>query len=297
MERRSSRHAWVVSALGEYLRTRRERLQPSDVGLPDRGRRRTPGLRREEVATLAGVSVDYLVRLEQGRDSHPSAGVLRSLADALQIPEAERAGLWKLAALSSSPELCPGQDATLPLELRPEVRSLLRHLEGVPAFVLDPAGFVLEANDVWRRLVRSSGLLDADPPNLARHVFLHPAARQVWPDWDHVAGQQVARLRLVELRWGHDEVFRGLMADLEASADFRERWTSLPPPELPHGEVRFDHPTTGRLRLTYEMLGTSGDLGQQVVTWVPADELSTERLATALGEPVAGQPARLRVVG
>jgi transcriptional regulator with XRE-family HTH domain len=287
-----------VSALGDYLRTRRERLQPSDVGLPDRGRRRTPGLRREEVATLAGVSVDYLVRLEQGRDNHPSADVLRSLADALQVPETERDGLWKLAALSSNPELCPGRDATLPLEVRHEVRSLLQHLDGVPAFVLDPVGHVLSANEAWRRLVGPAGLLDDDdPPNLARHVFLHPMARQTWPDWDLVAGQQVARLRSWELRWAHDDVFRALMADLDASPDFQERWTSLPPPELAHGEVRFEHPTAGRLRLAYEMLDTAGDLGQQLVTWVPADELSTERLAAALGEPVAGRPARLRVVG
>lgn len=286
-----------MTTLADYLRARREHLQPADVGLPDRGRRRTPGLRREEVATLAGISVDYLVRLEQGRDTHPSASVLRALADALQVPETERIQVWKLAHISGHPELCPGQDAVLPLEVRHEVRTLLDHLHGVPAFVVDPVDHVLAANDAWRQLVEPLGLLEGEPPNRARHLFLHPSAHDIWPDWDHVAGQQVARLRLAEPRWAEDEVLRTLLDDLSASAEFRQRWSALPPGELLHGEVRLDHPDVGRLRLAYETMETSGDLGQQLVTWVPADELSTERLGAALGEPAPSGPARLRVVG
>lgn len=286
-----------MSTLAEHLRARREHLQPADVGIPDRGRRRTPGLRREEVATLAGISVDYLVRLEQGRDTNPSASVLRALADALQMPESERNQVWMLAHAESNPELCPSRDAVLPLEVRHEVRTMLDHLHGVAAYVVDPAEHVLAANDEWRRLVEPLGMLDGEPPNLARHLFLHPTAPQLWPDWDQVAGQQVVRLRLAEPRWGDDEVFQALLEDLSASAEFRQRWSTLPPGELKHGEVRLDHPEVGRLRLAYETLETSGDHGQRLVTWVPADELSADRLAAALSAAPEGQPARLRVVG
>src|SRR5215204_3833268 len=99
------------SELGEFLRTRREQVRPADVGLPDSGRRRTPGLRREEVATLAGVSVDYLVRLEQGRDLHPSADVLLALADAMRLTEEERRHLFFLGVKSGNEALCPAQVA------------------------------------------------------------------------------------------------------------------------------------------------------------------------------------------
>src|ERR1700738_4190857 len=96
-----------VTTVAEFLRARRERLQPGDVGLPDSGRRRTPGLRREEVATLAGVSIDYLVRLEQGRDTRPSASVIAALADALRLDDEQRRQFYTLALISQSGELCP----------------------------------------------------------------------------------------------------------------------------------------------------------------------------------------------
>ena len=101
------RHAVEVTTVAEFLRARREQLQPADVGLPDSGRRRTPGLRREEVATLAGVSIDYLVRLEQGRDTKPSPSVIAALADALRLDDEQRRQLYTLAVVSQSTELCP----------------------------------------------------------------------------------------------------------------------------------------------------------------------------------------------
>src|SRR5258708_28037157 len=100
-------HACGVTSVAEFLRARREQLQPGDVGLPDSGRRRTPGLRREEVATLAGVSIDYLVRLEQGRDTKPSPSVIAALADALRLDDRQRRELYMLAMISQTSELCP----------------------------------------------------------------------------------------------------------------------------------------------------------------------------------------------
>ena len=149
------------SQLGEYLRARREQLQPADVGLPTSGRRRTPGLRREEVATLAGVSIDYLVRLEQGRDVNPSAGVLAGLAAALRLDDDERMHLFKLAAISGSSELCPAARAVA-VDIPPSIRQLLERLDPTPAFVLGAAGDVLAANRAWETIVRPLGMLDGD---------------------------------------------------------------------------------------------------------------------------------------
>ena len=160
--------------LGGFLRARREALQPADVGLRDSGRRRTPGLRREEVAALAGVSIDYLVRLEQGRDTKPSAAVLSALSDALQLNEDEHRHLAMLAAISSSPEMCPS--------------SLAAGERAVPDTVRTPRGGSgphagLRAGAVGRRARRPTSRgrrwpgrsgLDGDPPNLARFTFLDP---------------------------------------------------------------------------------------------------------------------------
>jgi transcriptional regulator with XRE-family HTH domain len=167
-----------MTTVAEFLRARREQLQPADVGLPDNGRRRTPGLRREEVATLAGVSIDYLIRLEQGRDTRPSANVVAALAGALRLDDDDRRRLYTLAMLSQSQELCP---STQPLarSVAPTVSALLERLSPLPAFVVGPFSDVLAWNHEWESLVGPLGMFETDAPNLARHVFLHPAARSV----------------------------------------------------------------------------------------------------------------------
>ena len=197
------RHTGPVSEpsdLGAYLRARREALRPADVGLVDNGRRRTPGLRREEVAALAGVSIDYLTRLEQGRDTNPSASVLAALSVALRLGDGERTHLAKLAALEQSHELCP---TATPLadDISPGVRHLLDQLDSTPAFVVGGIGDVVAWNAPWERLVAQLGMLDDPRVNLARYVFTHPASRAVYVDWDAAADEQVARLRASEPRW------------------------------------------------------------------------------------------------
>src|SRR5690242_16983407 len=189
LDRTAPRHTRAMAErteLAEFLRARRNRLTPADVGLPDNGRRRTPGLRREEVATLAGVSIDYLVRLEQGRDTRPSASVIAALADALRLDDEQRRQLYTLATISQSAELCP---AARPLtrEVAPTVTALLKGLDPTPAFVVGPSNDVLGWNDAWAHLVGPLGMLDDASPNLARHVFLHPLARTVYADWTNAA--------------------------------------------------------------------------------------------------------------
>src|SRR5690242_16108823 len=173
LDRTAPRHTRAMAErteLAEFLRARRNRLTPAEVGLPVHGRRRTPGLRREEVATLAGVSIDYLVRLEQGRDTNPSAEVIAALADALRLSDAERKHLGILAAHENAPNLCPSRGA-LATDVRPTVQKLLDSIDPLPSFVLGPLNDVLAWNATWEALVVDTGLLDSDPPNMARYVF------------------------------------------------------------------------------------------------------------------------------
>jgi transcriptional regulator with XRE-family HTH domain len=219
-------HACAVTSVAEYLRARREQLQPADVGLPDSGRRRTPGLRREEVATLAGISIDYLVRLEQGRDTRPSASVIAALADALRLDDDQHRQLSMLARVSESAVLCPAA-GPLTRVVVPTVRALLERLGTTPAFVVGPANDVLAGNRAWGRLVRPLGMLESAEPNLARYVFLHRDARTVYPDWTAAADDQVGRLRAASVRWGDNERFAKLLDELRTAPDFAERWSKF----------------------------------------------------------------------
>jgi transcriptional regulator with XRE-family HTH domain len=285
-----------VTTLAELLRSRREALQPADVGLPDRGRRRTPGLRREEVATLAGVSVDYLVRLEQGRDTNPSSSVLRSLADALRLSDDDRLHLLKLATLGDSQELCRA-DHSPERSVAPTVTALLDRLDPTASVVVGPTNDVLAWNGAWGRLVTPLGFLDGPSPNLARYVFLHAAARSVYPDWELAADEQVSRLRSAAVRWGDDEGLAALMDELHAVPAFAERWAAYGVNEKRRGVKRLVHPDLGELRLAYEVLLLPDDSEQRLVTWLPGDDATAAALALADGPVVPASPAQLRVVG
>jgi transcriptional regulator with XRE-family HTH domain len=286
-----------VTTVAEFLRARREQLQPADVGLPDNGRRRTPGLRREEVATLAGVSIDYLVRLEQGRDTRPSASVIAALADALLLDDDQRRQLGMLAAIAQSAELCPSA-RPLAREVAPTVTALLEGLSPTPAFVVGPANDVLAWNDAWERLVRPLGMFDDATPNLARHVFLHPKARAIYPDWEAAADEQVSRLRTASGRWGDDHGFAELMDELRAAPDFNTRWSSFATTEKRRGTKRIVHPDIGRLRLNYDvLLLPDDDVEQRLITWLPADEATAAALTRAGDIAVPTSPAQLRVIG
>lgn len=285
-----------TSPLAGFLRSRREHLSPEAVGLRVGGRRRTPGLRREEVATLAGVSIDYLIRLEQGRDVNPSASVLAALADALRLDRDERRHLMGLAAHASSPELtsfCPAAPV-LGAEVAPSVQLLLDGLDPIPAFVSGPLGDLVASNRAWRTVVAPLGLLGE--PNLARFTFLHPEARTVFPDWDDAADAQVAVLRTASIQLADEPAFRALVEELRAVPAFAERWAAHPVTERARGPKRLVHPVAGELRLVYEALGLA-DEGQRLVTWLPADELAATSLQDLLREPAPIGPPVLRVVG
>ncbi len=277
----------LLGELGSFLRACRERTTPRAVGLPDSGRRRTPGLRREEVATLAGVSVDYLVRLEQGRDIHPSAEVLLALADAMRLTEDERRHLYQLGLKTGNQVLCPA-----PVDLKravpPTVQGVLDALDPTPAFVIGPIGDLIAWNRTFGVVGTGLGLLDArngTPPNLVRFVFAHPAARTVFPEWRTAADEQVSRLRRAVMHWSHDEALATLIDGLRTNPEFDFRWDAHPIGEKHRGTKRLTHPEVGDLELDYEVLDLHGDDELQMITWLAADPVTAQRLATLTGGP------------
>lgn len=282
--------------LGTFLRSRRERLNPADVGLPDTGRRRTPGLRREEVAALAGLSIDYLVRLEQGRDRNPSVSVVSSLANALRLDEDERLHLKKLAACAGSPDACPLGSGDVD-EVPAGVRTILGQLERTPAVVVGPWFQVVAYNAAWERVVQPIGLLDGDPPNLARFTFLDPRAKTVYPGWTETADEQAAVLRDGRVRWRADERMNTLIDELLEVPEFAARWHQHEVAMRRRGTKTVLHPVEGVLNVSFEVL-LLPDLGdQRIIAWLPADEATAEVFERLCLPAEPRSPAQLRVVG
>jgi len=284
------------SDLGDFLRARRERTSPADVGLRDTGRRRTPGLRREEVATLAGVSVDYLVRLEQGRDTNPSREVVLALAQALRLTDAERSHLGILAMIGGRHDLCPSAGATADATVPSTVLALVDRLVDTPAFVVGPYNDVLVWNAPWGELVDPLGMISGEPPNLASYVFGDDRAASVYVDWEAAADEQVGTLRSAVVRWRDDVRLAALLDALRTLPEFERRWSSHTVAAKGRGTKLLRHPDHGELRLAYEVLDLPDEDGQRLITWLPADD-ATARVLHAERAPAPVSPARLRVVG
>ena len=283
--------------MAEFLRTRREQLQPADVGLPDNGRRRTPGLRREEVATLAGISIDYLVRLEQGRDTRPSASVIAALADALRLDNDQRRQLAMLTMVSEGTELCPAARPSSRVVV-PTVTTLLERLGTTPAFVVGPAADVLAWNGAWGHLVEPLGMLESTEPNLARYMFLHREARKVYLDWNAAADDQVGRLHAASALRSENERYAALIDELRGSPGFVERWSKFATTDKRRGTTRILHPDFGRLRIDYEVLLLPDDVDElRLTTWLPADDATAHAFASLGDTAGPSSPAQLRVIG
>ncbi|MFD9907232.1 helix-turn-helix transcriptional regulator [Streptomyces sp. NPDC059063] len=279
--------------LGAFLRTCREALTPTEVGLPSGPRRRTPGLRRSEVATLAGISVEYLTRLEQGRDRHPSPQVLGALGDALRMSVEERLHLRRLHKVSTGADAPCCADAPPPARtVRPTVRDLVDRLEPTPAVLLNRLGDVLTYTTAYERIARPLGLLDGDRPNVVRHVFTDDRARAAFPEWDRVADDEIAHLRSESPMV--DPHVRGFVDELTvlAGAPFTDRIEGVPGLPRRSGVKRVDHPEVGILRLSYETLALPDIDGQRLLVHLPADETT----AAALDRLNGRKPGGLRAV-
>jgi transcriptional regulator with XRE-family HTH domain len=281
-----------VGELGSFLRSRREAITPAEVGLPVTEGRRTPGLRRAELATLASISIDYLIRIEQGRDTHPSARVLAALADALRLSEEHRSHLRNLVAVSHSSELCPSA-RPLARAVRPTVAAILAQLEPAPAYVHNHLFDVLAWTDGYQRLAGPLGLLDGGAtPNLLRFTFTDKRAHAAYPHWDEVADAQVAGLRAeVYVPGGGAEQLAEELASGVGPA-FSTRWQRAAGAGQRSGAMSVAQPEVGTLRLNYETLQLPDVDHQRLVVLLPADQASSARLDRLAGR----QPGALRSV-
>ncbi|MGW1747175.1 helix-turn-helix domain-containing protein [Streptomyces sp. NPDC002092] len=269
--------------LGDFVRAKRDSIQPESLGLPDHGRRRSPGLRRLDLAARAGISVEYLTRLEQGRDRNPSVAVVNALADALGLDAAERNHLRYLAKISGGECVAHPQPAPPPREVRPTVLDTLRLLEPGIAMVTNRLGDVLAHTSGYASVMGGTGLLDADTPNLTRYVFTDPRARTFFADWDDVADQQAFDLWLAP-SVESSEWFSAELAPV-AGPDFTRRLHRHVVPQ--RGDLRLDHPSGYGLRLTREVLELPSD-AQQLVVFLPADEQTAQAVGQLRGRSRGG---------
>ncbi|MFI7663168.1 helix-turn-helix transcriptional regulator [Micromonospora parva] len=260
--------------LADFLRRRREAIRPAEVGIADGPRRRTAGLRREEVAMLAGMSVDYVVRLEQGRSSQPSTQLLGALARALRLSDDERSHLFHLAGHQPPPA-----DGIARLARAGLVR-LLDLVGETPAMVLSDLGEVLAQNRMSILLTGDHTGLTGDRRYVAYRYFTDPVIRDLHgpEEWQRHARQQVADLRAVAGRRPGDPAVTGLIERLRAASDdFRRLWAEHEVAVRRADRKTFLHPRVGRITMDCETLVTP-DLGQQLLVLTPADAEAREKL-------------------
>jgi transcriptional regulator with XRE-family HTH domain len=260
--------------LGEFLRSRRERISPEDVGLPPALRRRTPGLRREEVATLAGVGVTWYTWLEQGRDINASPQVLDSVARTLLLDQHEREHLFRLADAPDG--LGQRECGTLP----PTAQLLLDQLSPYPACIRNARWDVLAFNDSYERLM-SRCLQDRtfEDRNSLWCVFTSPESRAAMIDWEDAARRMVAEYRAAMAEHVSEPAWKCLVSRLlKASPEFAELWERHEVAAPENRTKRWLHPQVGLLELNYTNLWLGQRLGTRITTYTPADERTAERL-------------------
>ncbi|MEE1786854.1 helix-turn-helix transcriptional regulator [Streptomyces sp. SP17BM10] len=279
----------MENSLGDFLRSRRSRIQPEEVGLPSHGRRRVPGLRREEVAQLAGVSVDYYVRLEQGRGGSASDAVLDAVARVLRLDDVEAAHLRSLARPPKPSAAGRGRQ-----QVREGTRLLLDMMAGVPAFVVGRRMEVLAWNGLADAVHGYSSRPGGDT-NGARQVFLDPAAREFYVQWEAVAAETVAYLRRDAGLHPEDPKLSALVGELSVrSEEFRRLWADHQVREKSHGVKLIRHPLVGELDFGYETLGVHGSPEQLLVAFTaPAGSPTAQKLALLASWTADGSPARV----
>jgi transcriptional regulator with XRE-family HTH domain len=250
-----------TNELGAFLRAHRARIEPADVGLPGGGDRRVAGLRREEVAVLAGVSVDYYTRLEQGRERNPSAQVLDAIGRALELGADARGHSFRLAGLN--PDLAPYGSRDL---VHPALLELLDSFPGAAAYVLSPAFDVLATNAIAAALLSPfSGMT-----NMVRVLFRHPRARVVFAEWPTLMENVVHALRLNAGHYPDDPRIRALVEELSRiSPEFRALWQDQNVRGLTRMFKVFVHPDVGRVELTYQTFDVRDAPGQQLLVGTP----------------------------
>jgi hypothetical protein len=270
--------------LAGFLRTRRARVDPAVVGIPTDRRRRVEGLRREDVAHLSGVSVDYYVRLEQGRATQPSEQVLDALAGVLGLDETERGHLYRLARQRRRRAKAPGG------RVRPELHRVLDLVVDAPALIMDHRLDVLAGNRIARLLYGRPmpGL------NTARHIFLEESERGFYADWDTCTLDVVGHLRLAAGKYPDDPRLASLIGELAMGSErFRRLWARADVRARTHGRKAFRHPLVGLLELHQENFALPGESGMELLVLSAAPGSATEdglRLLAGLGADSGDAP-------
>ncbi len=271
----------------DFLATRRARITPAQVGLPTSGRRRVPGLRREEVAVLAGVSTEWYTRLEKGHIIGVSDNVLEAVAHALRLDEDERTHLFALARAARPARRAPSRRKDV--EIPPSVQWMLDSMTASAAFVRSGRGDIVASNALCRALY--APMFDSDTtdergrPSFPRYFFLDPGSRHLFVDWDDGAHITAALLRAEAGREPHDRALRTLVGELSTlSAGFRTMWARHDVRIRHEGAKRLRHPEVGRLELTYRTLN------------LPVPDRSVRDLTIYTAEPGTASEDRLRLL-
>lgn len=273
--------------LGEFLRARRAQLTPETVGITSYGARRVPGLRREEIAQLAGVSATYYTRLEQGQSRNASESVIDSIGRALHLNDDERVHLHDLARPVTGKRRAPGK----PDHARPGTIGLLKAMANVPTVIMGLRNEVLAWNPLAHVLLAGHADVDAptrppDRPNLTRMLFLDPHTRDLYRDWRDEASLAVASLRFIAAQHQDDAELTRLIGELTLkSPDFAAMWAKHPVQQCVSGVKRFRHPEVGNLDLSFEVFHLPGADSQRMMTHTAAagstDAAALELLSTS----------------
>lgn len=277
------------SEIREFLVSRRARITPQQAGLPAYGtNRRVKGLRREEAAMLAGVSVDYYTRLERGNLGGASGAVLDALARALQLDEAERAHLFDLAQAAN----VPGRRRAGSNRVRPGVQRVLDAMTGAPAWIRNGRADVLATNTLARALYAPVFDDPARPANTARFTFLSPRSKEFYREWDRTARDMVAILRAAAGRDPYDKTLSDLIGELSTRSDqFRTMWAAHDVLFHRTGRKYLHHPVAGDLDLTYEAFELPSEPGLTLLVYTAEPDTPAVEALSFLASWAAGQQA------
>jgi transcriptional regulator with XRE-family HTH domain len=279
--------------LGDFLRTRRYRLSPLEIGLPQGLRRRTPGLKREEVAGAAGISISLYAWLEQARDVHVSERVLNGLARALRLTEAEKSQLFELALARPPVQQIPRREG-----VSKTVADLLALASDAPAIAFNLRWDVLAWNDAARSFFFDYEQVEGLERNILWYTFLNPELKSRFGDWAQCARDVVARFRSDYIHNAGDPAFMDLVEALTLRSPEFAQWWRLHDvlPTFRENTVEFTHPTTGSIALRVVNLSVAGEPGLKISLFLPADDgVSAGRLSQILSPPKRRSPAAPRL--
>ncbi|GAB3709161.1 helix-turn-helix domain-containing protein [Nocardiopsis oceani] len=291
-----------MTELGDYLRSCRAQVSPEAAGMPSSGHRRVPGLRREELAMLAGVSVDYIVRLEQGRAKSASPEILQALARALDLRADEEEYLLRCAADAAGPTSRTNKSASGAQRVSTATRVLLDSMTGVPALVLGRRMDIIGWNTLGTALFTDFGVLAPQHRNHIRLAFLDPGVRGLYTDWEKVAQECVAYLRMDAGRYPDDPALARLVGELSIKdTDFRHWWSTHRVRAQRSGRKEFLHPIAGELCLDFQVFDVRGTADQTLITYTAEPHSRSAQALTFLSgwahtdhRPTEGGPTAQR---